>query len=123
MEHNELDCKVFKSSTFFKLIYEAITNVELNLNLKLPGVTMKIPVSESEILTKLSDIHEMPFQLELGRLFLARACGVPLEISKVFAFTFENYEWREVVGFVNFYVDRAAGLSGYTDGHMEFVVA
>lgn len=115
--------KVFKSSTFFKLMYEAIANVEFNLNLKLPGTNMKIPVSELEILSRLSDIHEMPFQLELGRLFLARACGVPLEISKVFGFTFENYEWREVVGFVNFYVDRAAALSGYTDGHSEFMVA
>ena len=103
-------------------ISEAVENVEFDLNLK-RAEKIPFPATEFNGLNYISDIFRIPKQLDVGRVFLARACGIPMEMTNLIHFARENFEWREIVGFVNFYVDRAAGLSGYTGDHLEFIVA
>ena len=103
-----------------QLIYAINEKVSANLDLK-KDETIQIPIKESEKLNEMSERNKFPFQLDAAHVFLARACGIPLEMTEVLKFTMEGFEWREVVAFINFYVERAAGLALISDGHLKFV--
>lgn len=77
----------------------------------------------SDLMDFLSDKMEDPIQLDVGRFFLARFCGIPLEMTEITDCTAESFEWSEVVGFINFFIERAAGLTEFSgDGHAVIVI-
>ena len=107
---------VNQAQLIYKINEKASANLDLNRD-----ETIQIPIKESKKLNQYSNRNRFPFQLDAARVFLARACGVPLEMTEVLKFTMEGFEWWEVVAFINFYVERAAGLALISDGHLKFV--
>lgn len=76
---------------------------------------------KSSVIDFLSDRMKKPIQLDIARIFLARSCGIPLEITENLEIMNENFEWSETVGFINFYVERMASLLHFPrDTHVKF---
>lgn len=90
----------------------------LNLDLKLnDAFEFKI---DSAVIDGIAEMKRIPIQMEVGRIFLARSCGIPLQMTEVTEFCGENFEWSEIVGFINFHVERTAGIVGYSGEVMKF---
>lgn len=69
---------------------------------------------DGEMVDRMAEIKKRPLQLEVARLFLARVCGIPLEMTDTPDNANENFEWSEAVAFINFYVERTARIFGYS---------
>ena len=95
--------------SLYRIIKESLKEAPIGQLINLStGKNVHFKVVQPGLIDSLSERLRKPIQLEVARIFLARSCGIPLEMTKVDDTASESFEWSETVGFINFHVERVA---------------
>ena len=102
----------------YESISQALSIFNARLDLKTKGsIGLRI---NGVLIDRIAEARKQPVQLETARIFLARVCGIPIEMTVNTEYCTENFEWSETVGFINFHVERIAGIVGYHGDIIKF---
>lgn len=100
----------------FRSIDLALKQFDYNsaFDINKPTVSREFEIKiDKGTIDEIAQQRRWPLQLEVARIFLARVCGIPLEMTPVTDVFKEDFEWSEAAGFINFYTERIAELMGY----------